>query len=174
MRSYKTEGIIIKRKNFGEADRILTVFTKQHGKIKVLAKGVRRITSRRGPNVELFNLVTLYIHKGRAFDILTEAQVVNAFPSIRKKLELIGLAYYCCELIDGLCAEHQPHPKIYNLIVETLNELDNGIIQQFEKTLLSELGFLPAYTSSKLDTTSYIENLLERKLKTRKLLQKLV
>jgi len=65
MKSYKAEGIVIKRKNFGEADRILTVFTKKYGKIKVLAKGVRRITSRRGPNVELFNQVELVLHQGR-------------------------------------------------------------------------------------------------------------
>ncbi|MBI2622470.1 DNA repair protein RecO, partial [Candidatus Microgenomates bacterium] len=73
MRSYRAEGIILKRTNFGEADRFLTVFSKRHGKIKILAKGVRRITSRRGPNIELFNLATLYIHKGRHLDILTEA-----------------------------------------------------------------------------------------------------
>lgn len=173
MRSYKTEGIILKRTNFGEADRILTVFTKKHGKMKILAKGVRRITSRRGPNIELFNLVTLFIHKGRTFDMLTEAQVINAFPSIRKNLELIGLAYYCCELVDGLCAEHQPHPKVYELLMATFNELDHGLIQKFETTLLSELGFLPVGRSQNIDTTSYIENLLERKLKTRLLLSKL-
>ena len=172
MRTYKTEGIIIKRSNFGEADRILTVFTKKHGKMKILAKGVRRITSRRGPNIELFNLVTLFVHKGRTFDILTEAQVANTFQRIRKNLELVGLAYYCCELIDGLCAEHQPHPKVYDLLAKTLNELNNGLIHEFERTLLLELGFL-SLTKQPVDTTSYIEHLLERKLKTRRLLAKL-
>lgn len=171
MRSYKTEGIILKRSNFGEADRIITVFTKKHGKIKVLAKGVRRINSRRGPNIELFNLVTLYIHKGRAFDILTEAQVINVFPSIRRNLELIGLAYYCCELVDGLCAENQPHPRVFELLLKTFRELDSGLIHKFESELLYELGFLPAF--KKIDTTSYIEKLLERRIKTKTILQKL-
>ena len=174
MRSYKTEGIILKRTNFGEADRVLTVFTRKHGKIKVIAKGVRRITSRRSPNIELFNLVTLFIHKGRTFDILTEAQVIDTFSHIREKLEVIGLAYYCCELIDGLCAEHQPHPNVYHLLVETLNKLDKGLIERFETTLLSELGFLPLNRALHIDTTSYIEQLLERRLKTRRLLAKLV
>lgn len=174
MRNFKTEGIILKRKNFGEADRILTVFTKKHGKIKVLAKGVRRITSRRGPNVELFNLVTLFIHKGRNFDILTEAQVQNTFPGIRKNLELIGLAYHVCELIDGLCPEHQLHSKVFDLLVKTLTELENNLIHEFEVELLIELGFLPPLPSvNNINTTSYIEQLLERKLKTKTLWQKI-
>lgn len=174
MHTYKTEGIILKRTNFGEADRIITVFTRKHGKIKILAKGVRRITSRRSPNIELFNLATLFIHKGRTFDILTEAQTVETFENIRKKLELVGLAYYVCELIDGFCAEHQPHPNVYNLLVKTLQELDHGVIQTFETTLLSELGFLPRNRPLvNINTVSYIEQLLERKLKTRRLLAKL-
>lgn len=182
MRSFKTEGIILKRTNFGEADKILTVFTKKHGKIKLIAKGVRRITSRRSPNIELFNLVTLFVHKGKTFDILTEAATQETFQQIRKNLELVGLAYYVCELVDGLCAEHQPHPKVYELLVATLNELDHGLIQKFESTLLSELGFLPARNATHsvaggpavVDTTSYIEQILERRIKTKKLLSRFV
>lgn len=171
MRSYKTDGIILKRTNYGEADRIITVFTKKYGKIRILAKGVRRITSRRGPNIELFNLVTLFIHKGQTFDILTEAQVIDTFAHIREKLEVIGLAYYCCELVDGLCAEHQPHVKVFDLLNNMLEELDHGLVQRFETTLLSELGFLNT-ADVRVDTTSYIEQILERRLKTRRLLVK--
>lgn len=175
MRNFKAEGIILKRQNFGEADRILTVFTKKYGKIKILAKGVRRITSRRGPNVELFNLVTLFIHQGRNFDLLTEAQVQNAFSRIRKNLELVGLAYHICELVDGLCPEHQPHPKVFDLLVKTLAELESGLISKFEIDLLQELGFLPPSISiNKINTTSFIEQILERKLKTKTLLSKLL
>ncbi len=174
MRSYKTEGIVLKRQNFSEADRILTVFTRTHGKIKVLAKGVRRIKSRRGPNIELFNQVTLFLHQGRNFDILTEAQAQNTFPQIRKKLELIGLAYYVCELIDGLCAENQPHPKVFELLIKILNELENDLIHKFELSLLAELGFLPIGESvANLNTNLFIEQLLERKLKTKSLFQNL-
>lgn len=185
MRSYKTEGIILRRQNFSEADRILTVFTRTQGKIKILAKGVRRIKSRRGPNVELFNQVTLFLHRGRNFDILTEAQAQNTFPQIRKKLELVGLAYYVCELVDGLCAENQPHPKVFELLVKILNELENNLIRKFELSLLSELGFLPASNAMSniagrptsalvnLNTTFFIEQILERKLKTKSLFQNL-
>lgn len=174
MRSYRVGGVVIKRKDIGEADRLLTLFTKRYGKIRVVAKGVRRIKSRRGGHVELFNHVALYLHKGRQFDIVTEAQAVDTHLRIRKNLDLIGLAYYVCELIDGLCAEHQPHPRVYELLVAALRELDGGIIQTFEQTLLFELGFLPKNASStKLHTSSFIEHLLERKIKSKAFLEKL-
>ncbi len=172
MKSYKTEGIVIKRKSFGEADRILTVFTKKYGKIKILAKGVRRITSRRGGNVELFNQVEMVIHSGRTFDILTEAQVVNSFSRIRKNLDLVGLGFHICEIVDGLCPEHQSHPKVYDLMLEVLNELDHGLIQKFEQNLLQELGYL-SVEHREVNTTLFIENILERKLKTRRVIARL-
>lgn len=172
MKSYKVEGIVIKRKNFGEADRILTIFTKKYGKIRVLAKGVRRITSRRGGNIELFNQVDLIIHSGRTFDILTEAQVINSFSSIRKNLDLVSLAFHVSEIVDGLCPEHQSHPKAYDLMLKVLNELDHGLIQAFEKNLLQELGYL-SNEHQEVNTTLFIENILEKKLKTRRIIARL-
>lgn len=173
MKNFTTEGVIIKRQNFGEADRIITVFTKKYGKMRIKALGVRRIHSRRGPNIELFNRAAFFIHRGKTFDILCEVAVEETFERIRKNLELIGLSYYICELIDGLCAEHQPHPRVYDLLVETLKELDGGIIQKFETTLLVELGFLPRNRILPVDTTSYIEQILERRLKSKRILQRL-
>lgn len=172
MKSYKAEGIIIKRKNFGEADRILTIFTKKYGKIKILAKGVRRINSRRGGNIELFNQVNLGIHMGRTFDILTEAEVINTFQNVRKNLDLVGLAFHVSEVVDGLCPEHQAHPKVYDLMLGILNELDHGLIQKFEQDLLQELGYL-SLEHKQINTTLFIENILEKKLKTRRIISKL-
>lgn len=170
MKSYKTEGIILKRTNLGEADRILTIFTKKHGKLKILAKGVRRITSRRGPNIELFNQVIVFIHRGRTFDILTEVELKNSFSKIRKNLDLVGLAFHVCELVDNLCPENQPHPTIYDLLKEVLSELDQGLVHKFERNLLIELGYLPkSKFFEKVDTTSYVEKILERKLKTKRI-----
>lgn len=172
MTSVTVEGIIIKRKSLGEADRVLTVFTKKFGKIKVLAKGVKRITSRRGPNVELFNQVQISIHQGKTFDILTEAQVLNTFPKLRKNLDLVGLAFHICEIVDGLCPEHQPHPKVYEMMLQVLKELDHGLVRSFEQNLLTELGYLPK-EHGELDTTLYIEKILEKRLKTRRIIAKL-
>lgn len=176
MRSYKTEGIILKRSNYGEADRILTAFTKHYGKIKILAKGVRRIKSRRGPNVELFNWATLFLHKGKNFDLLTEAETKETFPSIRKDLARIGAAYCLCELVDGLCPERQEHRQVFNFSIEALRDLSfsssvpSNLITNFELNLLQELGYWPRYKLPPADLENFIEQILERKLKTPKFL----
>src|SRR3989304_6032467 len=107
MRSDKTEGIIIKRKNFGEADRMLTVLTPRHGKIKIIAKGVRKISSRRSSHVELLNLSILTLHEGKIL-ILTEAETLNHFQDLKDNLKKSGLAFYLCELVDGLLPENLP------------------------------------------------------------------
>jgi DNA repair protein RecO (recombination protein O) len=171
MRVFKTDAFVLRRVDIGEADKLLTVFSKDFGKIKVMAKGVRKLSSKRSPSIELFNLVTLVVHKGKTFDILAETQTISTFEEIRKDLHSIALAYYICELIEGLCPEGQQNVRIFALLKETFKELDNGITKRFEKVLLSELGFLPE-DESELDTTSYIEHLLERRIKSRKLLSR--
>lgn len=180
MRAYKTEGIILKRTNFGEADRILTIFTKHYGKIKVLAKGVRKITSRRGPNVELFNWTILFLSSGKNFDLLTEAEVKDSFSSLRKNLTKVGLAYYLCELVDGLCPERQEHREVFNLLTETLQQLAISlqpsvadVILDFELKLLQELGYWPRNRQPPMNLEKFIEGILQRKLKTPKFLEKL-
>lgn len=181
MKVYKTEGIIIKRTNYSEADRILTIFTKHYGKIKVLAKGVRRITSRRSGNVELLNLAEIILHESHNFDILTEATVKKSFPKLRKNLTKIAWAYHICELIDGLCPEKQENKKIFELVVNTLSLLNyeedkklESTIREFESSLLRDLGFWPRdkvipHNSSRM----LIEQILERKLKSKNFLEKI-
>jgi DNA repair protein RecO (recombination protein O) len=82
-RVYVAEGIVLKRRNVGEADRILTVFTKKYGKIRVIAKGVRRITSRRAGHIEVFTRVILTLHSYKNMDIVTEAQAITAEPYLK-------------------------------------------------------------------------------------------
>ncbi len=173
-RSYKTEGIIIKRKNVGEADRILTVLTKHYGKIQIKAKGVRKISSRRSAHIELLNhsLLTLYKSFNMSFPIVTEAQTLENFTSIKSSLRKIGYAYYICELINGLCADNQENRGVFFNLKSTLAALSqtsnaHALVQNFEKELLSALGF---WSEVKLlqtqDSKTVMEKLLERKLKT--------
>ncbi len=174
MRSYKTQGIIIKRNNFGEADRILTVFTKNEGLIKVKAKGVRKISSRRASHIELLNLSTLSLYLGPRLPILTEAQTINSFPNLKADLGKIGLAYHICELINGLCAQHQENRMVFNLMLDTLEKLEldpnpRELIKGFEVELLTLLGFWNRDKTTD-NIHSIIENILERKLKTARIL----
>lgn len=178
MRTYKTEGIIIKRRNIGEADRLLTVFSKKNGKVHVKAVGVRKITSRRSPHTELLNLSRFTLYQGRGMPIVTEVETVIDFSPLKENLTKIGFAYHICELIDGLCPENQENNSVFTLLHNTLRRLAkegdiDAIVHDFEIELLTLLGFWPKYRPThSLDTLFFIENILERKLKSKKILQK--
>lgn len=180
MRSFTTEGIVIKRRNMGEADRILTVFTKDYGKLQIKAKGVRKITSKRSSHIELLNFALLSLHKGNVMSILTEVQTIESFSDIKTDLKKVGIAYHICELIDGLCPENQENSHIFTLLKDILTTLDkeedvSRAVYNFQLALLAELGY---WSGDRVDkdfkTLAFIENILERKLKTRQILPSLL
>lgn len=145
--TYKTQGIIIKRTNLGEADRILTILTNDYGKIKVIAKGVRKIKSRLAGNLELFCLSDLLIAKGRNLDIVCGAEIQKCFLRLRGNLSATNHAYYFGELVEKLMEENEPHPEIFNLldaVLENLNSIQSKLlIPYFEFNILTELGYHP-------------------------------
>jgi recombinational DNA repair protein (RecF pathway) len=145
MRAFKTEGIILKRRDFGEADRIIIAFTLHRGKVAIIAKGVRRITSRRAGNVELLNRVAMFLYPGKQFLNLTEATSLDTFQKIKEDLTLSTYAYHIIELVDKLTAENQESPILYTNLVEVLKRLENNprqiLIRGFEARILSLMGF---------------------------------
>lgn len=177
---FKTEGIILKRSNLGEADRLLTVFTKHFGKVKMLAKGVRRIKSRRAGSVELFNHVVVFGVKGKSLDLLTEANLLASFQDWRHDLRRVAVAYYFCELVDKLTAEDQEHAAVFALLVDSLHNIslgvDKKVVRQFEERLLDELGFgIPADIRAVPDSLRpYIESIIEKEITAPKILIKLL
>jgi len=179
MRSFRAEGIVIKRSNYSEADRIVTIFTKKNGKIKVKATGVRKIASRRSPHIEPLNYCIFGLYQGNGMPVLTEVESKECFPLLKKDLKRIGFAYHVCELIDGLCAENQENPEVFMLLGRTLRKLSkeenlSEIIYEFELELLRLLGFHKASNSTaKINTQELIENILERSLKTKSMLHQL-
>jgi len=180
MRSYTVEGIIIKRRNFGESDRILTVFTKDHGKIQVKALGVRKITSRRSAHTELLNLSLLTLHRTSGMSILTEATHMELFEEIKNDLKKIMIAYHLCELIDGLCPDNQENCSVFFLfknVLDTISQEKNifQTIRKFEFDLLETLGYISKkHMTVSVNPSFFIEDILERKLKTRQMLPRLL
>lgn len=180
MRNFKTEGIIIRRRDFKDADRILTVLTKDHGKISVRASGIRRIPSRRSPHVELLNHCILTLYHGHAFPVLTEAQTVDNFSLIKDDLHKIGLAYHLCELVDGLCPDGQENRAVFGLVRNTLTRLANEIneatlVHDFQTELLSVLGYWnqQEFLAKEMDMDRFVETIIERKLKSKSIFAKL-
>lgn len=123
MRSVKTEGIIIKRRNLGEADRLITVITPYEGKLTIKAAGVRKITSRRSAHIELLNHATMSLYKGTGMHVLTEVKMLDDHSKIKADFTKVGLAYHLCELVDGLCPENQENGNVFHLLKNTLKLL---------------------------------------------------
>lgn len=179
-RTYRTEGVVLKGFNLGEADKILTIFTKHYGKIKVRAPGVRRITSRKAGNLELFNQVRIFVARGKTFDVLTEVEIINSFEKVRKDLKKISLFYYFAELVDRLTGEEQENQAVYELLVSAFGKITQGdslrkVAIDFQKKILEILGFgVPESEDFKV-LQVFIENIIERGLSTplifRKVLQ---
>lgn len=169
MKKYRLEGVIIKKRNFKEADKIITVFTKDYGKVSVLAKGVRKINSRRGPSLELFNHTTLLVHESSFLGIITEASVYNSFEHIKKDLSRITRAYQACELIDCLTREDQENSDAFFLLLAFLDQINSHEpvnMDQFKRQLLAILGFLSEADVLSDELDSFIETIAERKLAT--------
>jgi len=168
-RNYRTEGIILKRLNLGETDRILTIFSKYHGKIKAIAKGVRRLKSRKGGSLELFNHVSLYLAEGKNFDIITDVEIINNFIKQRQGLKWIAGAFQIAEAIDKLTAEKQSNRQAFELLKKALSSSYQDIVLKFEIELLKELGFgLPKNLSS-TSVENFIESIIEKKLNSKKI-----
>jgi len=146
MAKYKLKGIILKRTNLGEADRILTIFTDKMGKIRALGKGIRKTNSHLGGHLEPFCLANLVVAEGRNLDIITEAEIIECFFSLRNNLKSTHISYYLAEAIDKLTNEHEKHEDIFALLLEVLKNVgfnDDLLLAFFELKLLAKLGFKP-------------------------------
>ena|SRR3989344_9674800 len=180
-RSFKTEGVVLKRRNFGEADKLLTVFTPFYGKIAVLAKGIRKIHSRKAPHLEVFSHVNLFIACGKSLDIVTEVETLETFHFLRTQLTRIAYAYRTVEEVDRLCAEKEVHKEIFPLLLNILRKLNDKkitnveiIVEEFTCQLLWILGYLPRENILKGETLSrFLENVMERHLKSDSFLTKI-
>jgi DNA repair protein RecO (recombination protein O) len=147
-RIYRTEAIVLSRMEFGEADRILTIFTPRHGKLRIIAKGVRRPTSRLGPHLEYFTHSHLMMAKGRDLDLVTGAETIDPFLPIRSNLEALGHASHMAELLNRLTEERQENIRAFDLLVRSLRLLAEGVdpfavTRHYEMALLGIVGFRP-------------------------------
>lgn len=147
--TYKTKGIIIARKDFFEADRLTTIFSKEFGKIRVVAKGVRKILSKNGGQIELFTFSNFIFAEGKNLDILVSADSIENFKNIRNNLTKTSQAYFLAELIDRFCQENELNVNIFQLLLNSLrylNKVSKISIKYpawFSWRLLFLLGFGP-------------------------------
>ncbi|MFC2048393.1 DNA repair protein RecO [Chloroflexota bacterium] len=147
-RNYQTEAVIIKKTKLGEADRILTLYTPDLGKIQAVAKGVRRPKSKMAGHLELLTHSLISLARGRNLDTITGSQTINSFLPLKSDLELTSYALYVTELVNQFTAEHLENRPLFQLLLETMQQLcqtdDNELVlRYFELQLLNEVGYRP-------------------------------
>ncbi len=147
-RLYRTEAIVLARMNLGEADRIFTLFTPHYGKLRVIAKGVRKSRSRLGPHLEIFTRCQLNLTRGRDLDVVTSAETVDPYPPLRDDLDILGHASHLVELVARLTEDREEQERVYDLLRGSLRLLADGVdpfavTRHFEFMLLVALGYRP-------------------------------
>lgn len=149
-RLYRLSAVVLGRRDLGEADRILTLYAPGHGKVRAVAKGIRKIASRKAGHLELFNHCNLLLAKGRNLDIITQADTLRAFPGLRDDLDRAGQAYYLAELVDRFSQENEGQAPLFDLLLDTLAEVEAGpapelAVRYFELHLLALSGYRPEF-----------------------------
>ena len=123
-RSVRVDAVVLRHSDYGEVDRLLTVFTRQMGKLRVIAKGARKIASRKAGHIEPFTHVRLQLAKGKDMFLVTQADTVDAYLPLRDDLTLTGQAAYVLELLDRFSYEEQTEsPSTFKLLTKTLARL---------------------------------------------------
>lgn len=133
---YKAEAIVLRQQPLGESDRVVTLFTREHGKLRAAAKGVRRPTSRLAGRIEPFTHARLMLARGRTLDVIAQAEIIRTFPGVRKDLLRAAYAAYVMELVDRGLPEDLRHEDVFRLAGDALEQLEGGRADDAEVTAL--------------------------------------
>ncbi|MCU1491676.1 MAG: replication and repair protein RecO [Acidimicrobiaceae bacterium] len=151
MALYRDHGVVLRTMRLGEADRIVTVVTPEHGKVRAVAKGVRRTKSKIGARLEPLTSVSMLCWKGRELDIVTQVEVVDAFRAIREDLDRLAPAMTLLEIVDQVAVEGHPAPELYTMLVGALRALERSgsplLVGAFSWKLLAAEGVGPVVES---------------------------
>ncbi len=147
-RLFQTDGIILKSMKLNESDKIVTIFSKNYGKIRAIVKGIRKTKSHFGSSMENLTMVKLLVFKGKNLSIVSQAEIIHSFFQYCKDLKRFGLAIQCAELVDKLSAEEDPNHSIYELLKTVLILLQDDknpvlLVESFKWKLFMILGYQP-------------------------------
>ena len=144
---YRDQGVVLRTIQLGESDRIVTLVTQGHGKVRAVAKGVRKTKSRFGARLEPISHVALLLYEGRELDVVTQAEVVDHFRVIREDLDRLARATAMLEATDQVAQERQANPRLYQMLVGALRALAARnaplLVPAFFLKLVSLEGFHP-------------------------------
>ncbi|MBK5223061.1 MAG: DNA repair protein RecO [Acidimicrobiia bacterium] len=144
---YRDHGVVLRTYKLGEADRIIVIATEHNGKVRAVAKGVRKTRSKFGSRLEPMSHVALQLYQGRELDIVTQAETVDHFRAIREDLDRYGHAASMLEAVDQMAMEREDNPRLYRMLLGALRSLaaDDSplVVAGFYWKLLAQEGFRP-------------------------------
>ncbi len=151
MPSYTANGLVVHRHDLGEYDRILTLFTREQGKLSAVAKGARRPKSRVSGATDLFTYSRFLLGTGKNLDVVSQCEIAESFPDLRYDLERLARATYICELLDRMTLERDAMSSdaLFDLSIAALTLLSqatnypDGVIHAYELRLLAIVGYAP-------------------------------
>jgi DNA repair protein RecO (recombination protein O) len=146
--SFRVEAVVLRHLDWGEADRLVWLFTHELGKLRTVAKGVRKLRSRKAGHLEPFTRVSLQLAQGRDMPLITQAETIDAYLPLRDNFLLLTYASYVVELLDRFTYEEGENRGLYRLLTETLGRLSGGVspdlvVRYYEVRLLDFAGFRP-------------------------------
>jgi DNA repair protein RecO (recombination protein O) len=167
-RGYSSEAIILSKKNYDEADRILIVYSKNFGQLRLVAKGIRKPKSRKRGHLEIFSYIKFSAVRGKFMDIITEAEAIDTFDEIRHDLKKITVAYYVCEILGKLTRDGEKNDRIFSDSLNFLRELKiskrlRTLRKRFVTDLMISMGFWTAGKELE-DPDKFLEEVIERRV----------
>ena len=151
---YKEQGVVLRSQKLGEADKIVTVMTQGSGKVRAVAKGIRKTTSRFGARLEPFTHVSLMVYRGRgSLDTVSQAEILSPFVSVRNDLGMFAAGETMLEAVDKVAEEHERNVRLFMLLLTGLRALDAApsdpaaVAEAFLLKMLSMSGFHPSLTA---------------------------
>lgn len=147
MSLYRANGVVLRTIKLGEADRIVTLCTKERGKVRAVAKGVRKTTSKFGGRLEPMSHVAVQCYEGRELDLITQAETLHAFRSVREDLDRVRRAISMMEAVDSIVQEGEVNVRLYQMLVSALQALESHdsplVLSSFYWKLLKLEGLSP-------------------------------
>lgn len=144
---YRERGVVLRTIKLGEADRIISIATERRGKVRAVAKGVRKTKSRFGSRLEPLQHVSLQLYEGRELDTITQAETVDSFRTVREDLDRLTRATALLEAVDHLLQEGEDNPRVLQMLLGALRTLEAGpaplVVPAFFWKLLAQEGFRP-------------------------------
>jgi DNA repair protein RecO (recombination protein O) len=167
-RSYSEEGVVLARRSYGEADRIISVYTKNRGRVSLMAKGIRKPSSRKRGHLEVFSHIKFQATSNRELGLITEAETVENFPEIRKSLPKSSLAYYFLEVVGKITHEGESYSDLFDFLLEYLNRIEKEnqlkkIRLDFIAGILTLMGYWPK-NKKLINHDEKLEEVIERSL----------